>query len=77
MEFIQRYTAFERRDLDTHINYRKKAGLLAAVNAAAALQAEDAQQVERARRELDRPPVDTDFDLHAPAPATARGRATP
>lgn len=35
LEFLERYTAFKRRDLSTNINYRKKAGLLASVNAEA------------------------------------------
>ena len=30
-EFIERYTAFKRRDLGSHINYRKTSGLLSAV----------------------------------------------
>ena len=32
-EFVERETAFKRRDLSTHVNYRKKSGLLAAVEA--------------------------------------------
>ncbi len=35
LEFIERFTAFKRRDLDTSVNYRKKAGLLATINAEA------------------------------------------
>ena len=31
-EFLERETSFKRRDLDTHVNYRKKAGLLANVD---------------------------------------------
>jgi general secretion pathway protein D len=32
LEFLERYTAFKRRDLDININYRKKSGVLAAIN---------------------------------------------
>lgn len=32
LEFIERYTAFKRRDLDISVNYRKKSGLLAEIN---------------------------------------------
>jgi general secretion pathway protein D len=31
-EFLERETSFKRRDLDTHVNYRRKAGLLASVD---------------------------------------------
>lgn len=31
-EFLERETAFKRRDLPTHVNYRKKSGLLASIN---------------------------------------------
>lgn len=45
LEFLERYTAFKRRDLDTHVNYRRKAGLLATVDAEATR-----MQVEAAER---------------------------
>jgi general secretion pathway protein D len=32
LEFLERYTAFKRRDLELNVNYRKKAGLLATIN---------------------------------------------
>ena len=32
LEFLERHTAFKRRDLDINVNYRKKAGLLATIN---------------------------------------------
>jgi general secretion pathway protein D len=32
LEFLQRETAFKRRDLATNVNYRKKSGMLATVN---------------------------------------------
>jgi general secretion pathway protein D len=63
MDFIQQYTAFKRRDLDSHINYRKKSGLLASVNAAARTQATEASRLDQARRELERAPVDTSISL--------------
>jgi general secretion pathway protein D len=35
LDFIERYTNFKRRDLETAVNYRKKAGMLASVDAEA------------------------------------------
>jgi general secretion pathway protein D len=51
LEFLERYTAFKRRDLDTNVNYRKKAGLLASINAEAVRM--DDEQVARARAEIE------------------------
>lgn len=53
-EFLERETAFKRKDLDLHINYRKKAGLLATVEAEhARMRLEDAHR-QRAEIELQR-----------------------
>jgi general secretion pathway protein D len=51
MEFLERYTAFKRRDLDTNVNYRKKSGLLASINSEASRMTD--QQVARERAELE------------------------
>lgn len=51
MEFLERFTAFKRRDLDTNVNYRKKAGLLASINAEAGRM--DDEQTARARAEAE------------------------
>lgn len=57
LEFLERYTAFKRRDLATNINYRKKSGLLAALNKEAErMRAEDefrrAAELELERHEI-------------------------
>lgn len=65
MEFLQRYTAFERRDLDLHVNYRKKSGLLSAIDAEARRRQREARFVERARDELEQQPIEAEFGLHA------------
>lgn len=78
MEFLERYTAFKRRDLETSINYGKKSGLLAAVNVEAERMQEEAAARGLAAAELER--VDTSGELgdapvrdatpvEAPAPA--------
>lgn len=54
MEFLQRYTAFKRRDLSTHVNYRKKSGLLASINVAVGRQEKDAELRAAAEAELRR-----------------------
>lgn len=54
MDFLQRYTAFKRRDLSTHVNYRKKSGLLSAINVAADRQDTDAKLRTAAEAELNR-----------------------
>lgn len=52
LEFLERYTAFERRDLDININYRKKSGLLAAVNEEAERMSSEEEFRRRAEMEL-------------------------
>ena len=61
-EFIERYTAFKRRDLGSHVNYRKTSGLLASVNVAAERQAQDAEHALEAEAELARPRISTTID---------------
>ncbi|MEM6289914.1 MAG: secretin N-terminal domain-containing protein [Myxococcota bacterium] len=65
-EFIERYTAFERRGLDTHVNYRKKSGLLSAVGVAVSRQASDAEHAAAAEAELHRTRISTTIDPAAP-----------
>ncbi len=52
LEFLERNTAFKRRDLDININYRKKSGLLAAVNAEAGRMSEEDIFRQQAEMEL-------------------------
>ncbi len=65
-EFIERYTAFERRDLGSHINYKKTSGLLSAVSVAAQRQQRDAEHAAAAEMELQRPRISTTIDPNAP-----------
>lgn len=51
-EFIERQTAFKRKDLDTHVNYKKKAGLLAAVQAEHVRMNVESDHRTRAEKEL-------------------------
>ena len=53
-EFVERQTAFKRKDLDTHINYKKKAGLLAAVQAEHSRMNVESDHRTRAEKELER-----------------------
>ena len=82
LEFLERYTAFKRRDLDTHVNYRRKSGLLATVDAEARRMRTEASERAAASRELEATPVDGDLGL-APmraldqAPTTASGPTSP
>jgi len=66
-EFIERYTAFKRRDLGSHINYNKTSGLLSTVSVAAERQARDAEHAARAEAELLQPRISTTIDPSAPA----------
>ncbi len=61
-EFIERYTAFKRRDLGSHVNYRKTSGLLASISVAAKRQAQDAEHAMEAEAELARPRISTMID---------------
>ncbi len=63
LEFLERYTAFKRRDLDTSVNYRKKSGLLATVNAEASRMDEELVSRERAELELQRTEITGEIGL--------------
>ena len=53
-EFIERETAFKRRDLAVHVNYRKKYGLLSAVEREYDHMLDDDRQLRMAEHELER-----------------------
>lgn len=80
LEFLERYTAFKRRDLDAHVNYRRKAGLLASIDAEARRMSTEASERAAASRSLEAVPISGDLGM-APLPAvaapTASGAATP
>lgn len=52
MEFLERETAFKRKDLSTSVNYRKKSGLLAEVNREAQRMLIEDVEVREAEAEL-------------------------
>ncbi len=52
MEFLERETAFKRKDLSASVNYRKKSGLLAEVNREAQRMLVEDEEVRRAEEEL-------------------------
>lgn len=52
-EFLERESAFKRRDLATHIDYRKTSGLLASIDAEARKMTTEAEEIHRARDLLD------------------------
>jgi len=51
-ELLERESAFKGRDLEAHVNYRHKSGLLAAVDAEAERMSEEARFRRTAEREL-------------------------
>ena len=53
-EFLERESAFKRRDLSTRVNYRHKSGLLAAVNAEASTMLIEADLHQQAQVDLQR-----------------------
>jgi general secretion pathway protein D len=52
LEFLERETAFKRKDLATNVNYRKKAGLLAEINREAVHMIEEQDAIAAAEAEL-------------------------
>jgi general secretion pathway protein D len=52
LEFLERHTAFKRRDLDINVNYRKKAGLLATINREASHMVAEEEFLRRAEAEM-------------------------
>ncbi|MGH1343433.1 MAG: type II secretion system secretin GspD [Nannocystales bacterium] len=63
LEFLERNTAFKRRDLDININYRKKSGLLSAVNAEAIRMSEEDLFRQRAELELQQTEITGELGL--------------
>jgi general secretion pathway protein D len=63
-EFLERESAFQRRDLSTHVNYRKKAGLLAGVDAEARRMTREADDIALAGEQLEAASVE---EIGAPA----------
>ncbi|MBC8071819.1 MAG: hypothetical protein IAG13_26065, partial [Deltaproteobacteria bacterium] len=63
LEFIERYTAFKRRDLDTSVNYRKKAGLLATVNSEATRMIDEESSRSLAEAEMQRTEITGEIGL--------------
>lgn len=62
-EFLERESAFKRRDLETHVNYRRKSGLLASVDAEARRMEDEAEFREQAQGELGRSAPAEGFEL--------------
>jgi general secretion pathway protein D len=69
-EFLERETAFKRKDLPTHVNYRKKSGLLASINHEARRMDEEAEFRMAAESELHRHVISGEIGL-----SPARGSA--
>jgi general secretion pathway protein D len=63
LEFLERQTAFKRRDLDTAINYSRKSGLLSAVDVASRRMTEELAERVLAEREMERTAVTGDIGL--------------
>jgi len=63
LEFLERNTAFKRRDLDININYRKKSGLLSAVNAEAIRMSEEDVFRQQAEFELQQTEITGELGL--------------
>ncbi|MEM6988959.1 MAG: secretin N-terminal domain-containing protein [Myxococcota bacterium] len=72
-EFLERETSFKRKDLATHVNYRKKAGLLTAVQAEHKRMRIEDEHRHRADLELRRGlPTEITTPTDAAAPLAAR-----
>lgn len=63
LEFLERQTAFKRKDLDTAINYSRKSGLLSAVNVEANRMIEELSARDAAEIELTRTAVTGDIGI--------------
>ena len=63
LEFLERFTAFKRRDLDTNVNYRKKSGLLAAINAEAGRMTDEHVSRAQAESEMQRTEITGEIGL--------------
>ncbi len=63
LDFLERQTSFKRRDLETNINYRKKSGLLSAVNAEAIRMSEEDVFRQQAELELQQTEITGELGL--------------
>ncbi|MEM7160345.1 MAG: type II secretion system secretin GspD [Myxococcota bacterium] len=63
LEFLERESAFKRRDLATSVNYRKKSGLLAEINAEAAQMLVFDEQARTAEAELQQEQITGELGL--------------
>jgi len=63
LEFLSRETAFERRDLATNVNYRKKSGLLATVNKEAERMVQEEYLTREAELELQQKEITGELGL--------------
>ncbi|MBC8070545.1 MAG: hypothetical protein IAG13_19595, partial [Deltaproteobacteria bacterium] len=68
LEFLERQTAFKRKDLDTAINYSRKSGLLSAVNVETRRMTDELAERSVAEREMQRTAVTGDIGM-VPRPA--------
>jgi general secretion pathway protein D len=68
LEFLERQTAFKRKDLDTAINYSRKSGLLSAVNVETRRMTDELAERGVAEREMQRTAVTGDIGM-VPRPA--------
>jgi general secretion pathway protein D len=63
LEFLERHTAFKRRDLDVNVNYRKKAGLLATINREASRMTSEDEFRRRADLEMQQQAITGELGL--------------
>ncbi|MCA9655433.1 MAG: type II secretion system secretin GspD [Myxococcales bacterium] len=75
-EFLERETAFKRRDLDSHVNYRHKSGLLASVDAEARRMQTEGRFRDEAEQQLGPTVPAEGFELSADPDATTVSAAS-
>ncbi|MEE9386286.1 MAG: type II secretion system secretin GspD [Nannocystaceae bacterium] len=63
LEFMERETRFEKRDIDANVNYRRKPGLLASIDRNARKKEEQELRYRRAQEELNRESVTGEIGL--------------
>jgi general secretion pathway protein D len=77
LEFLERHTAFKRRDLDTHVNYGRKSGLLSSVHAESVRMRTEARERAAAQADLDVMPISGDLGLAPARPTASAARPEP
>ncbi|EDM81071.1 type II and III secretion system protein [Plesiocystis pacifica SIR-1] len=75
MEFLERETSFKRRDLDTNVNYRSKAGLLANIDREARRLEQQEMLLRQAEAELASEQITGELGM-SPRPAEEDGGTT-